>query len=130
MVDRSMMHLVPGELMKYFDGPLTPGRVREHLNICFLCRSRLRDLALTRIMVCPPRAEAPGGHVSPETLARYVEDRLPLEQVGAMEQHLGSCRRCLSDLVSLRTALKMPLDKMPAERDLERVRRFWGGSGN
>ena len=115
MVDRSMMHLEPDELMQYFDGTLEDRRVREHLSTCVQCRSRLKDLALTRIAMSPPRSELPGEHVPPEILARYVEDTLAMEQNRAVEEHLGECRRCLSDLVSLRTAMHDPLDQAPSE---------------
>jgi hypothetical protein len=115
MVDRSMMHLEPDELMQYFDRTLEDRRVREHLSTCVQCRSRLKDLALTRITMSPPRSELPGGHVPPEILARYVEDTLSMEQNRAVEEHLGQCRRCLLDLVSLRTAMKDPLEHAPPE---------------
>ena len=115
MVDRSMMHLEPKELMQYFDGTLENRRVREHLSTCVQCRSRLKDLALTRIMLDPPRSESPGEHVPPQILARYVEDTLSMEQNRAVEEHMGECRRCLSDLVSLRTAMKDPLEYEPSE---------------
>lgn len=115
MVDRSMMHLEPEELMQYFDGTLEDKRVREHLSTCVQCRSKLKDLSLTRIMMSPPRSEFPDEHVPPEILARYVEDTLSMEQNRAVEEHLGQCRRCLADLVSLRTAIKAPLDHAPQE---------------
>lgn len=115
MVDRSVMHLEPDELMQYFDGTLDDRRVREHLSTCVQCRSRLKDLALTRITISPPRSELPGEHIPPEILAQYVEDKLSMEQNRAVEEHLGQCRRCLSDLVSLRTAMKDPLDHAPPE---------------
>ena len=101
--------------MQYFDGTLEDRRVREHLSTCVQCRSRLKDLALTRIMMSPPRAELPGEHVPPEILAQYVEDTLSMEQNRAVEEHLGLCRRCLSDLVSVRTAMSDPLDHEPPE---------------
>ena len=110
-----MMHLEPDELMQYFDGTLEDKRVREHLSTCVQCRSKLKDLALTRIVMSPPRSELPGEHVPPEILARYVEDTLAIEQNRAVEEHLGGCRRCLSDLVSLRTAMNDPLDLEPLE---------------
>lgn len=115
MVDRSVMHLEPEELIQYFDGTLEDKRVREHLSTCVQCRSRLKDLALTRIMMSPPRSEFPGEHVPAEILARYVEDTLSMEQNRAVEEHLSECRRCLSDLVSLRTAMKDPLEHEPTE---------------
>lgn len=115
MVDRSVMHLEPDELMQYFDGTLDDRRVREHLSTCVQCRSRLKDLALTRITISPPRSELPGEHIPPEILAQYVEDKLSMEQNRAVEEHLGQCRRCMSDLVSLRTAMGMPLDQKPPE---------------
>ena len=122
MVDRSMMHLEPDELMQYFDGTLEDKRVREHLSTCVQCRSKLKDLALTRIVMSPPRSELPGEHVPPEILARYVEDTLAIEQNRAVEEHLGGCRRCLSDLVSLRTVMNDPLDLEPLEAVTARVK--------
>jgi hypothetical protein len=110
-----MMHLEPDELMQYFDGTLEDRRVREHLSTCVQCRSRLKDLALTRITMSPPRSELPGEHVPAEILAQYVEDTLSMEQNRAVEEHLGQCRRCLSDLVSLRTAMGMALDQAPPD---------------
>ena len=115
MVDRSAMHLQPDELMQYFDGTLEERRVRGHLGSCVQCRSRLKDLALTRIAMSPPRSALPGEHVPPEILAQYIEDTLSMEQNRAVEVHLGSCRRCLSDLVSLRKAAAGPLDLAPSE---------------
>ena len=113
MVDRSMMHFVPDEIMKYFDGNLEERRAREHLSTCVLCRSRLKDLALTRILVAPPKSEAPGRHVLPAMLAGYVEDTLPVNKNRRVEEHLSRCRRCLSDLVSLKKAMKTSLDHTP-----------------
>jgi anti-sigma factor RsiW len=113
MVDRSMMHFVPDEIMKYFDGNLEKRRAREHLSSCVLCRSRLKDLALTRILVAPPISEASGEHVQPEMLARYIEDTLSTDKNRGLEEHFSRCRRCLSDLISLKKAVKMPLDHTP-----------------
>ena len=127
MVDRSMMHLKPEELMEYFDGTLDNRRVRNHLSSCFQCRSRLKDLSLTRTMMSPPEAEAPGEHVPSEIMAQYVEDTLSIQQNRAVEDHLARCRLCLGNLVSLRTATGMPLNKMPPEAVAAGVKKHLEG---
>lgn len=110
-----MMHLKPEELMEYFDGTLDDNRVRDHLSTCFQCRSRLKDLSLTITMMSSPGSEAPDKHVPSEIMAQYVEDTLSIQQNRAVEDHMAHCRRCLADLVSLRTATGMPLKQAPPE---------------
>ncbi|MDF1525765.1 MAG: zf-HC2 domain-containing protein [bacterium] len=122
MANLSSMHLTPDELTQYFEGTLDDRRVREHLSTCSRCRSRLKDLALTRISMSPPSSALPGKHVPPEILAQYVEDTLSMEQNRAVEEHLGECRRCLGNLVSLRKAAGMPLDQAPREAASARVK--------
>jgi len=122
MVDRSMRHLVPRELLGYFDGTLQESRVLKHLGTCAQCRSRLRDMALIRIILNPPRAQTPSGHLEPRVMAQYVEDTLSMERDVVVEAHLAECRRCLTDLVSLKTVRKMPLDKHPPEETLRRLK--------
>ena len=126
MVDRLMKHFKPEELMGYFDGTLEERRVREHLITCVLCRSRLRDLALIRIIMAPPGEELPDEHLPPQTLARYVGDSLSKKQNKEVEEHMGRCRRCLCDLVSLKTAMNMPLDLDPPEDLVERLKEELG----
>ena len=127
MVDRLMMHLKPEELMEYFDGTLDDRRVRDHLSTCFQCRSRLKDLFLTRIMLFPPGSEVPEGHVPSEIMAQYVEDTLSIQQNRAVEDHMAYCRRCLADLVSLRTATGMPLNQEPPEAVAASVKKHLDG---
>ena len=126
MVDRLMMHLKPEELMDYFDGTLEDRRVRDHLGSCFQCRSRLKDLSLTRTMISPPASAACGEHVPSEIMAQYVEDTLSIQQNRAVEDHLAHCRRCLADLVSLRTAAVMPLNQQPPEAVAADVKKHLG----
>jgi hypothetical protein len=66
-------------------------------------------------MMFPPGSEAPEEHVPSEILAQYVEDTLSISQNRAVEDHMVRCRRCLADLVSLRTAVVMPLRQEPPE---------------
>jgi len=101
--------------MEYFHGTLDDKRIRDHLSTCFQCRSRLKDLSLTMTMVCSPGSDAPGEHVPSEIMAQYVEDTLSIQQNRAVEVHMAHCRRCLADLVSLRTATGMPLKQAPPE---------------
>jgi len=115
MVDRSARHITPDEQMQYFDGTGQETRVHEHMVSCALCRSRLKDLALTRIALAPPGNALTSEHVPPWVLARYVEDSLSMEQNRAVEEHLGRCRRCLSGLISLKRAVAGPLDHAPPE---------------
>lgn len=130
MVDRSMMHLLPRELLGYFDGSLQDRRVYMHLGACAHCRSRLRDMALVRIMLSSPEGDAPGGHVEPRILARYVEDTLSMGRDREVEKHLAQCRCCLLDFVSLKTARNMPLDKYPPAETLRRLKEKLSSNGS
>lgn len=115
MANLEMIHLDPAELLDYFDGTLNEERVRQHLDACRRCRSKLKNLALTRIMISPPSAALSKYHIPPETLAEYEEDKLGVEQNRAVEEHFTQCRRCLIDYVSLKLALGGSLDDEPSD---------------
>jgi anti-sigma factor RsiW len=82
-------------------------RVVEHLNTCQSCADRLQRLrehdAILRTLpnTSSVAAEKTMACCKAEDLSAYVSDTLPATEAQRIEQHLGTCDACLSEVMGM-----------------------------
>lgn len=98
--------LHPGRLPWFAAGTLAPAEaasIEQHVAGCAECRAEVDALrSMTRTL----RAFAPAGHLAPELLVAYHDDRgsLSPEEIAPIETHLRGCGSCRTDLRALEHA--------------------------
>jgi hypothetical protein len=92
-----------GKLADYFSGHLSSAerdRVKNHLSRCPECRVSLKIMSLLAGRSRNPNLNNSEGHLTPEQLTIYYENRESLEKevLERIESHLKACPRCSYDL--------------------------------
>jgi len=85
-------------------GDAEAAAVVAHLGVCPVCRDLVETMMVLKTGKSgPQRLLAIDGHLEPLVLSWYFQDQesMPPEVLGAVEDHLSSCKTCAADLDSL-----------------------------
>ncbi len=95
-------------LAEYLDGRLDDPAIRRHVEGCDLCRARLRDERLLRVLLGPGGTGDANKHVDDDVLSDYLDQALEPLRMKAVDRHLAHCDRCLASYLELKKMIDEP----------------------
>lgn len=106
-----IVHIKGPTLIDYLEGRLRARYVREHVEGCEICQTRLRDERLLRALLEVRAEHSASGHFDEDTLAAYLDQRLDPDTMRAIDHHLAACDECLARYLELRRLVDTPADR-------------------